>query len=165
MGKLYRAVCTLELYVAIVLLVVSVLAICISAVLRTVGHPIAWGLDLALMLFAWSTFLGAEIAFRNKALVKVDTLVKYFPAKVQKIIDVFVYILVVASIIFLIYFGAKLAIVSRARVFPSAAWLSYSWVTASIPVSMTLMLISALKQIYENYFARPASAPAAGKGA
>ena len=164
MGKFYRAMYTVEMFIAIVFLVVSVMAICLSAVLRTLNHPIAWGLDVALMLFTWSTFLGADIAFRNKALVKVDMFVKILPAGPQKIIDICVYLLILAAIIFLIFFGTRLAIVSRARVFPGATWLSYSWVTASVPVSMTLMLISALKQIYENYFSRSGKPAGAEKG-
>ena len=164
LGKLYRTVCTVEKFVAIVFLVVSVLAICTSAFMRSFNHPIAWGLDLALMLFTWSTFLGAEIAFRNKALVKVDMLVKALPDKVQKILDIFVYLLILATLLFMIYFGAKLSIISRARVFPSATWLSYSWVTASVPVSMTLMFISALKQMYESHFPRRGKAAAEEEG-
>jgi len=164
MGRFYRTVCTVEKYIAIVFLVISVLAICTSAILRTLDHPIAWGLDLALMMFTWSTFLGAEMAFRNKALVKVDMLVEIMPEKVQKILDVFVYLLIFASLLFLIYFGTKLAFVSRARVFPGATWLSYSWVTASIPVSMTLMLISTLKQISETCFQRSGKATEEEKG-
>jgi TRAP-type C4-dicarboxylate transport system permease small subunit len=140
------------MFIAVLFLVVSVAAMCISAVLRTLNHPIAWGLDVALLLFSWSTFLGADIAFRNKALVKVDMLVKLLPAKLQKVLDALVYLLVLASIVFLIFYGVRLAVVSRARVFPGATWLSFSWVTASVPVSMTLMLVSALKQIYENFF-------------
>jgi TRAP-type C4-dicarboxylate transport system permease small subunit len=140
------------MFVAVLFLVVSVVVMCISATLRTLDHPIAWGLDVALMLFSWSTFLGADIAFRSRALVKVDMLVKILPAGLQKIIDAFVYLLIVAAIVFLIVYGAKLAIISRARVFPGATWLSYSWVTASVPVSMTLMLVSALRQIYQTFF-------------
>ncbi|MDR1625654.1 MAG: TRAP transporter small permease [Spirochaetia bacterium] len=164
MNKVYRAVCNAEMFIAVLFLVVSVVAMCISAVLRTLDHPIAWGLDIALMLFCWSTFLGTDIAFRNKALVKVDMFVKVLPAKLQKTIDALVYLLMVAAIVFLIVYGTKLAVVSRARVFPSATWLSYSWVTASVPVSMALMLVSALRQIYENFFRTPGKSAAAKRG-
>jgi TRAP-type C4-dicarboxylate transport system permease small subunit len=158
--------CSAEMFVAVLFLVTSVVAMCVSAILRTLGHPIAWGLDIALMLFSWSTFLGADIAFRKRALVKVDMLVKILPQEGQKAIDVCVYFFMLAAIVFLIVMGTRLAIVSRARVFPGATWLSYSWVTASVPVSMTLMLISALKQIYENFSRKtPADSPHTGEEA
>jgi TRAP-type C4-dicarboxylate transport system permease small subunit len=156
--------CNAEMFIAVLFLVVSVLAMCISAILRTLDHPIAWGLDIALMLFCWSTFLGTDIAFRNKALVKVDMLAKALPPKLQKVLDAVVYLLILASILFLIIYGTRLAIVSRARVFPGATWLSYSWVTASVPVSMTLMLISALRQIYQTFFHASGQSAPAGKG-
>jgi TRAP-type C4-dicarboxylate transport system permease small subunit len=151
--------------VAISFLVVSVAALCISAILRTLDHPIAWGLDVALLLFSWSTFLGADIAFRNKALVKVDMLVNLLPAKLQRFLEAVVYVLMTAAIVFLIVYGIKLAIISRARVFPGAAWLSYSWVTACVPVSMTLMFISDMKQIYENFFRKKSGGRPAAAGA
>jgi TRAP-type C4-dicarboxylate transport system permease small subunit len=154
MGKIYRMVCKIEMFAAVVCLVLSVCALIIAAVLRTAHRPIAWGLDVALLLFSWSTFLGADIAFRNKALVKVDMLTKILPLKAQRILDALVYLLMTAAIVFLLVYGIKLVIISRARVMPSAAWLSYSWVTACVPVSMVLMLISALIQIYETFFFR-----------
>lgn len=164
MTKFYRTVCNVEMFIAVLFLVISVVAICISSILRSFDRPIAWGLDIALMLFCWSTFLGVDIAFRNKALVKVDMFAKMLPVKPQRILDAVVYLLILASILFLIIYGTKLAIVSRARVFPGATWLSYSWVTASVPVSMTLMLISALRQIYHSFFQASGQSAAAEKG-
>jgi TRAP-type C4-dicarboxylate transport system permease small subunit len=154
MGNIYNKVCKIEMFLAVLFLAVSVLALTLSAALRTAQMPIAWGLDIALMLFSWSTFLGADIAFRKKALINVDMLVKALPVKIQRVLDGLVNLLMVAAIIFMLIYGIKLVIISRARVMPSISWLSYSWVTASVPVSMALMLISALKQIYETFFQR-----------
>jgi TRAP-type C4-dicarboxylate transport system permease small subunit len=131
---------------------ISVLAIFLSAVMRVMKFPIPWGLDMALLLFTWSTFLGADIAFRKKCLVSVDMLVIRLPKPVRKILEAVVYALILAAIIFLMYYGAKLTYFSRARPFQAIPGLSYSWVIASVPISMFLMLVSAVIQIHEAYF-------------
>ena len=80
MEKFYRRVCDIEVILAMVLLGASVSIIFIAAVMRTAGHPIRWGNDLALMLFAWSTFISADIVFRIKRHVVVDILTSKLPS-------------------------------------------------------------------------------------
>lgn len=138
--------------VAVGCLSISVAAIFFSAIMRVIKLPVRWGLDIALLLFAWSTFLGADIAFRKKCLVRVDMLINRLPQTMRKILEGVVYILMLAAIVFLIFYGIKLTYISRVRPFQAIPGLSYSFVTASVPVSMFLMLITALIQIYEVYF-------------
>ncbi|MDR2485028.1 MAG: TRAP transporter small permease [Treponema sp.] len=152
MGKIYKKLCEIEMWAAILCLICSVTVIFIAAILRTVKMPIRWGLDIALLLFTWSTFLGADIAFRKKCLVRVDMLINRLPVKIQKALEAAVYLCMLSAIVFMLAYGIKLTVISRARVFNGIPGLSYSWVTASVPFSMWLMLITALTQIYETYF-------------
>jgi TRAP-type C4-dicarboxylate transport system permease small subunit len=154
----YKKLGSVEMAVAILFLAISVTAIFLSAVMRVVRMPIRWGLDIALLLFTWSTFLGADLAFRQYRLVRVDMLINKLPVKIQKIFEVVVYLLILAAVIFMIVFGTKLTYISRVRNFQALPGLSYSLVTASVPVSMFLMLITALVQIYENFSKRKSNA-------
>lgn len=152
MSKFYKKLCEIEVWAAILCLVCSVTVIFLAAVLRTIKMPIRWGLDIALLLFTWSTFLGADIAFRKKCLVCVDMLINRLPVSIQKILDAIVYLCMLSAIVFMLIYGVKLTIISRARVFNGIPGLSYSWVTASVPFCMLLMLTTALTQIGETYF-------------
>jgi TRAP-type C4-dicarboxylate transport system permease small subunit len=152
--KIYETVCKIEMAIAVLFLSTSVTVIFIAAVFRTIGMPIRWGFDIALLLFTWSTFLGTDIAFRKKGLVCVDMLVNKLPAKAQWVIGIFVYICVLSAIIFMMYHGTRLTIFTRPRVFNALPTVSHSWATASVPVSMFFMLISCLIQIYEKYFCK-----------
>jgi TRAP-type C4-dicarboxylate transport system permease small subunit len=114
--------------------------------------PLRWGLDIALLLFTWSTFLGADIAFRKRCLVRVDMLINRLPKTVRRVLEGVVYALMLAAIIFLIVYGTRLTYLSRMRPFQAIPGLSYSLVAASVPVSMFLMLVSALIQVYEVFF-------------
>lgn len=48
--------------------------------MRTVGHPLNWAQDVALIAFAWLIFLGSDVAMRGSGLIGVDLFVKKFPA-------------------------------------------------------------------------------------
>ena len=83
LNRFYRRICDIEVLFAMILLGASVSIIFIAAILRTAGHPIRWGNDLALMLFAWSTFTSADIVFRIKRHVVVDILTARLPKFLQ----------------------------------------------------------------------------------
>lgn len=152
MENFYKKICAAEMGAAILCLTVSVGVIFTSAVLRTVGHPIRWGLDMALLLFTWSTFMGSSIAFRHFGMVKVDMLVQLLPKPVQAVLEIAVHILILLAIGFMLYYGMKLTILSRARTFQGTPWLSYSYVNASVPVSMFFMFVDGVRQAYFKYW-------------
>ena len=84
MKKFYEKFCKAEVAVASICLITCVSVIFISALLRVIGHPINWATDLSLLLFTWSTFMGADIAFRAGKLVNVDILVNMLPDCMRK---------------------------------------------------------------------------------
>lgn len=137
--------------IAIYLLMASVSVIFIAAMLRTFGHPIRWGTDFALLLFTWSTFLSSDIVFRHRRHVVVDILISRLPNVLKRVMQVLVHVVILAAILFMIFYGAKLTYASRARVFQGIPWLSYSYISASVPVCMSLMLITELRQLYYTY--------------
>ena len=135
MNRFYRRICDIEVLLAMILLGTSVSIIFIAAILRTAGHPIRWGNDIALMLFAWSTFTSADIVFRIKRHVVVDILTARLPKFLQFSCELLVHAIILFSIVFLFLYGMKSVIASRARVFQAIPWLSYSFVSASLPTA------------------------------
>ena len=62
MKKLYEYIGVGELLVVKVAFVSLVLLVFIAAFTRYIGYPINWSVDMAQCLFAWCTFLAADIA-------------------------------------------------------------------------------------------------------
>ena len=149
--KFYRAVCRTEVALSSVLLCSSVIVILVSAIMRTMRHPINWGNEIALLMFAWSTFLGADVAYRKNATVFVDILINVVPPKVQRALRLFTHIMVTIFLGIIIVFGYIQVVKSAARPFQGIAWLSYSWITASLPTSAVMMFITALRKIYYEF--------------
>ena len=150
MEKFYEGFCKVELVVAIFGLVTSVAVIFISAMLRTLGNPINWGTDIALLLFTWSTFLGADIAFRAGKLVNVDILFNRMGGKPQKALKLVIYLICLVFLIAMVYLGAIQSVKTWYRAFQGIPFLSYTWVTLSVPVCCASMVVTTLIKMYHT---------------
>ena len=142
MKKFYEKVCKLEELIALILVAGIAVLVFVSALMRTIGHPLNWAQDVALIAFAWLIFLGSDVAMRGSGLIGVDLFVKKFPAGVQKVI-------IAAFLCVLIYYGYGMTTSGWARQITSLH-ISYSWVTMAVPVGSFFMLISTIRNIIER---------------
>lgn len=84
--KFYHWLGKTETTIAKVALVFMTVLVFVQAMLRKLGHPISWAVDISTFLFAWVVFLGADAAMRRDALVSVDLFVKKLSKKVKRIL-------------------------------------------------------------------------------
>lgn len=142
MGKIYQGFLRIEAILAGIFLLLMVVTIFTGGVARLMRMPLNWTIDVATCSFAWGAFLCADIAWRKGMLMAIDPLAGRLPEGLAKGKALLNYGLIALFLIFLIYTGIELAWVSRARAFQGIPGVSYSWVTASLPVGATLMLIT-----------------------
>jgi len=124
-----------------------------NAVLRTFKKPIATADDVILLLFAWSALLGADVALRYSRLVGMDMFVRHLAPKMQKSVQILVFIIMMAAMMMFVRYGFQLAARNWSRVLNSLP-ISYGWVTVSLPVSCILMTFTSLlkiKKIVANF--------------
>ncbi|NEU31068.1 TRAP transporter small permease subunit [bacterium LRH843] len=150
MKVFYERLCNIEIGLAIICLLVTVFTLVVSAFMRSLGIPINWALDIALLSFAWCAFLGADIAFREGEFVNVDLLFQKMPKGVQTIVELIIYIAIFIFLCALIYLGSILSVSTWHRSFQGIPTLSYTWVTLSIPVTSLMMLITLLIRTYNK---------------
>lgn len=129
MKKFYEKVCKLEELIALILVAGIAVLVFVSALMRTVGHPLNWAQDVAL--------------------IGVDLFVKKFPAGVQKVLDILFKVIIAAFLCVLIYYGYGMTTTGWARQITSLH-ISYSWVTMAVPVGSFFMLISTILNIIER---------------
>ena len=147
----YIKMCNIEVVLAIICLLLSVFIIVISAIMRKIGMPINWGLDIALLLFTWSTFLGADIAFRDDKFINVDILFLKMPKSLQRPLELVIYITIFIFLSALIYLGAILSAFTWPRTFQGIPTLSYTWVTLSVPVCSFFMIITTVIKMFKKF--------------
>lgn len=150
MKKLYEYICKGETFVIKVFLVFFVGLVFIAASTRYMGHPINWSVDIAVCLFAWCTFLGADVAMRNNKLMNVDFFISKLPGKNKNFIEIINLILILIFLAALIGFGVWLSYTTRFRSFQGIPGFSYTYVTLSVPIGGALMVITTMLKIKEK---------------
>ena len=146
MRKLYHALCKFEVVLCGTGFVLLVFFVFLSAILRFFRVSMAWNIDLALFLLAWTAFLGADIAWRSGQLVGIDLVTRNLPPLVQKIIQLGIYLVVSCALVLIIIYGSRLAWTERVRKFQSLP-IPYSLVTMGLVTAAVSMLLSSFLKI------------------
>jgi TRAP-type transport system small permease protein len=144
---LYGWLLRLEAVLAGTFLLLMVALIFLGGAARMLGHPLNWTIDLATCSFAWGCFLCADIAWRRDALMSIDLLAGRLPPAVARLLFYANHVIISLFLIYVIYAGAWLSWVSRARSFQGIPGVSYSWVTASIVAGGILLLATTLLKL------------------
>ncbi|QKV17704.1 TRAP transporter small permease [Oricola thermophila] len=160
LARAYRFLTRAEAALAAVLLVLMVVLIFTGGVARMARHPLNWTTDFATCFFAWAAFLAADVAWRNDALMSVTVLTDRLGERVRHWLVCLNYLIICGFLVHVIYSGTRLAILSSSRSFQGIPWISYSWVTMSLPVGATLLLVTTVIKL-RAAMARAAVAPEA----
>lgn len=155
---LHRQLGKVEAVVAATFLLVMVGLIFFAGVARLMATPQNWTIDFATCLFAWACFLCADIAWRRDGLMSIDLLTDRLSAGTQRVLRHVNYVLICGFLGYIIYAGAWVSWVSRARSFQGIPSISYSWISMSLPVGAALLLITTLIKIADDLKSGPALA-------
>ena len=150
MKKLYEYICKGETFVIKVFMAFIVALVFIAASTRYLGHPINWSVDMAVCLFAWCTFLGSDVAYRNNKLMNVEFLVRKLPEKNKNVVELINLFIILIFLAAMIGYGIWLSYTTRFRTFQGIPGFSYTWVTLSVPVAALLMTITTILKIREK---------------
>ena len=146
MKKIYDYFCKAETALCGAGFILLVILVFGSAILRFMRMSMAWNIDLAMLLLAWSSFLGADIAWRKGQLIGIDLVTRYFPKKLQKVIMIAVYAIILAVTVTICIYGMRLSWTERLRTFQSLP-IPYSLVNLSLVVATFSMSISTIGKI------------------
>ena len=146
MKKIYDYFCKAEVAVCGVGFVLLIILVFASAILRFLRVSMSWNIDLAMLLLAWTAFLGADIAWRSGQLIGIDLVTRYFPKKMQKVIMILIYAVILCITVIICVYGARLVWVERLRTYQSMP-IPYSLVTLSLVVATFSMSISTVGKI------------------
>jgi len=116
----------------------------VSVLFRYVlNRPLAWTEELASLLFAWLTFVGAYVGFRTRSHIRIDTLTILLPPSVRRAIRAGVDLCVLALLAIFIWQGLALTVTTWSLEFP-AMEISRGYLYASLPVGACLMVLGIL---------------------
>jgi TRAP-type C4-dicarboxylate transport system permease small subunit len=146
MRKIYGFLCKTETLLCGIGFILLVALVFMSAILRSFKVSMSWNMDLAMLLLAWTAFLGADIAYRNGQLVGIDIVTRNLPKAAQKIVAIFVFLVILVGLVVITFFGTKLAISEKLRKYQSMP-IPFSAVTLSVVLASASMAFSTLLKI------------------
>jgi TRAP-type C4-dicarboxylate transport system permease small subunit len=149
MKNLYRLFCKAEVALAGFLLASITVLVFVSAVARTIGHPMNWAIDVSMLFFGWEVFLGGDIAIRSRKLVNVDMFIVRLPGIFQKIIGLLFAFITLIFLFVLVRYGIPLCLESTKRLFQTLP-ISYAWCTLAVPLCSVFMIISQIILMIED---------------
>jgi TRAP-type C4-dicarboxylate transport system permease small subunit len=114
----------------------------VSVLLRYVfNSPLAWSEELASLLFAWLTFVGAYVGFRTHSHIRIDTVAIFLPAGARRGIQWLADVAVLAILGIFIWQGVSLTVTTWSLEFP-AMEISRGYLYISLPVGACLMVVA-----------------------
>jgi TRAP-type C4-dicarboxylate transport system permease small subunit len=143
---IYRFLCKAEMIICGAGFMVLIALVFLSAILRMFRVSMAWNIDLAMLLLAWTAFLGADVAYRSGQLAGLDLLTRNLPRKVQKVIQILLFVIILAALLIIFYYGVRLAKFEWVRTYQSMP-IPYSLVTVSIVLAAASMMVSTIIKI------------------
>nr|CAD6428967.1 TRAP transporter small permease [Rhizobium sp. Q54] len=161
MRKIHDTIGKFEAVAAGILLTLMVLLIFTGGLARLAAHPLNWTIDFATCFFAWACFICADIAWRRDSLMSIDLLTDRLSAKTQRALTCLNYLILLVFLLFVVVYGTQLAWTSRARSFQGIPWISYSWVTASLPFGGLLLTLTTIVKFIDLSRSRTAVPAAA----
>ena len=144
--SMYKAFCKAEIILCCSGFTALIALVFLSAVLRFFHLSMSWNIDMAMMLLAWTAFLGADIAYRSGQLVGIDLLTRRFPSKIKLIVEILVFAVIFIALIAIVYFGIRLALLEKVRKY-QAIPIPYNIVTFSIITASASMAVSTVIKI------------------
>lgn len=138
-----------EVFLVVSLLIMVILMFTQSISRYALGNSFSWGSELAQYLHVWQIWIGASLAVRMQAHIKVDVFINLFSKTIKKYINILGLIAWFVFALFLAYEGTKyvLDVQTSSQTSPSlkiGMWIPY----LAIPLGGSLMCIRLIQQIY-----------------
>ena len=138
-----------EVFLVVSLLIMVILMFTQSISRYALGSSFSWGSELAQYLHVWQIWIGASLAVRMQAHIKVDVFINLFPKNIKKYINLLGLIAWFIFALFLAYEGTKYVIDVQASSQSSPSLKIGMWIPyLAIPLGGALMCVRLIQQIY-----------------
>ncbi|MCH8551903.1 MAG: TRAP transporter small permease [Natronospirillum sp.] len=106
----------------------------------------SWSEEAIRFAFIWCSFLAVSIGIREKIHIGINIVVQLFSDRVQRIIEILSYMLIVAFASLLVFYGARVVSSTQFQSSP-ALGIPMSWVYLSVPTMGALVIFYSTLEI------------------
>lgn len=111
--------------------------------------PLLYAEEVARYSYIWITFIGLSLSTKTKEHIRIDFLVEKLPKKIKEFINIIIELFTLAFMIFLTYWGIRLANFNRVMLSP-ALRMPLNFVYYSFPFGTALASIRTIQTILNN---------------
>jgi TRAP-type C4-dicarboxylate transport system permease small subunit len=106
--KLDKTVSHIEEWSLFIIVIVALISLFFNVVLRYgFNYTLAWSEELVRIVIIYSTFIGASVAVKQRAMIRIDAVVQIFP-KLKKGLTFYTNILMLVFAGMMIFYGYKM---------------------------------------------------------
>ncbi len=145
-----RIIHRIERWLCVLLLIAIVFLVFIAAIMRTLGYPIIWSVDVAQLLFAWLAMLAANQTFHHGQHASVDIFTRRLNPAYRELLLSGLDVLMIAVLGVLVWFGIELFMANPQRTLGSTS-IAYRWVTLCVPVGAVLMILTLATRLTKRH--------------
>ncbi|MCG3267925.1 TRAP transporter small permease [Yoonia sp. I 8.24] len=106
--------------------------------------------ELSIYAMIWSVFLGAAVAFRSNNHIAMDIIKTRLPKRAETIVDVVIFLLLVAFLCLVVVKGHDLALRAMRQTSP-AARIPVGYITMAMPVGSVIALVFLCEQQVQKF--------------
>lgn len=152
LGRINDGVCRICTALVMLLLAAIVVILFSSVFWRYVfNDPISWSEDAALLCMIWMALLGAPVGLRQGGHVAMEMVLNLFPGAAIKGLRAVISLIVLATAVIVVYYGAAFVKQGFARIIPSMDWLSQGYVYLALPVGFALLIPICLENFFQAF--------------
>lgn len=142
---MWKWLSNLDDLLSMVLMAFIILLACANVFMRyVVGTPWGWVEEVTIFTFVWLTMIGAASVIKAEGHCSIDVLARKLPPSGRRILDTFVDLCVIVTLVLLIWYGTELTMSAGGKLTPMLG-IPYTYVDAAIPVSSLVMLVYYLR--------------------
>lgn len=114
------------------------------------SSPFTWTEELGRYTFVWLSFLGMALAVRKGGHIALDLLLKGVTGKIEKVLQILIYILVAVFGVLFTIGGIKFMQIGAGQNSPSLS-LPMEWVYIVLPISGILIVYYTVEKLVEEF--------------
>jgi len=138
-----------EKWLSYFFIIVMTAAVLLQFFSRLLGHPLAWGEEVARYSYVWLTFIGTAYVVMTKEHIQVNFFIFKLPRKAQRVILILEYILMILSVMYILPSAFHHSIEQWKNLSP-AMELPTFFLYISFPLGMSLVVIRLLQLLISD---------------
>jgi TRAP-type C4-dicarboxylate transport system permease small subunit len=129
-----------EKWLSYLFIMIMAVAVLLQFFSRLLGHPLAWGEEVARYSYVWLAFIGTSYVILTREHIQVNFFIHRLPQKAQKVIQILEYILIILCVLCILPSSFSHSVEQWKNLSP-AMELPTFFLYISFPIGMSLSVI------------------------